>query len=91
MTDEEFEREQALRFRKRLAADLARLRALAPADLAALERLAHGLAGAGGTFGFAAVSERAEAVERLAEVGARDDLPAAIAALEATLLAALAA
>lgn len=55
-------------FRHRLASDLQILArfsapALMPADLAEIELLAHRLAGAAGTFGFAEVSDAALALE----------------------------
>lgn len=53
------------RFRKRAADDLARLRLLMTGDLAAneLRALAHNMAGAAGTFGHAALSEAAMAID----------------------------
>lgn len=53
------------RFRKRAADDLARLRTLAAGDLASneLRMLAHNMAGAAGTFGYATLSEVAMAVD----------------------------
>jgi HPt (histidine-containing phosphotransfer) domain-containing protein len=90
-------------FRTRLAADrraleqlAAGLWRLAPSArqqrLAAIESLAHGLAGAGGTFGFVAIGEAALALEDLL-IEQRQGLlagePAAIDARLAALLAAL--
>lgn len=53
------------RFRKRAADDLARLRVLMTGDLAAneLRALAHNMAGAAGTFGYAPLSEAAMAID----------------------------
>ncbi len=53
------------RFRKRAADDLVRLRVLAAGDPASneLRMLAHNMAGAAGTFGYAALSEAAMAVD----------------------------
>ncbi|MCT8266260.1 Hpt domain-containing protein [Afifella sp. JA880] len=56
------------RFAERCGSDLARLRQLSPhaiEDIPQIISLAHGLAGAGGTFGFPAVSDRASALEDL--------------------------
>jgi len=96
MNDEdEFERLQRTRFLARVTADLARLRAAAPrlgADpqaLSEIEAVAHGLAGAGGTFGFMPISEQAEQVEELAEHGDAGAVRAALAGLDAALVAAL--
>jgi HPt (histidine-containing phosphotransfer) domain-containing protein len=64
-------RERAARDRRRtdrLMAELTGLdRARLAPPLAELESLAHGLAGAGGTFGFPALSETAARVERRLE------------------------
>jgi HPt (histidine-containing phosphotransfer) domain-containing protein len=52
------------RFRTRAAADRARIAAaLDQADWDEVRRLAHGLSGSGGVFGFPQVSKDAEAVE----------------------------
>lgn len=52
------------KFRARSAEDLARLRTLLKAnDHAELRRLAHGVAGAAGTFGFPALSEAAIVID----------------------------
>jgi hypothetical protein len=56
---------------------------------APIEQLAHGLVGAGGTFGFMEVSERAERVEILAEAGDAAGLVPPLAALDAALVAVL--
>ena len=69
--DEAFRR-RALRDRERIVALARRLEKSAAwsrvaKPLQALEEVAHGLAGAGGTFGFLQVSEAAARVERLAE------------------------
>ena len=94
-TEAEFERLQRTRFLARVEGDLARLRAAAPrlgADpraMGEIETVAHGLAGAGGTFGFMPISEQAEQVEQLAESGDAAALRPALAALDATLVAAL--
>jgi HPt (histidine-containing phosphotransfer) domain-containing protein len=91
----EFERQQRARFLARAQSDLARLRAASsrlgadPAAIAEIERVAHGLAGAGGTFGFMEVSEQAEQVEILAEAGDAARLPPMLAALDRALVAAL--
>nr|WP_255701324.1 Hpt domain-containing protein [Afifella sp. H1R] len=56
------------RFAERCGSDLARLRELNPhaaEDIPQIIVLAHGLAGAGGTFGFPAISDRASALEDL--------------------------
>ena len=48
----------------------ARLRAaLAASDRAAIVAIAHGLSGSAGTFGFAAISRHAEALELAVEAG----------------------
>jgi chemotaxis protein histidine kinase CheA len=94
-TEAEFERQQRVRFLRRAKHDLARLRAAGarvgadPAALGEIERLAHGLVGAGGTFGFMEVSERAERVEILAEAGDAAGLAPPLAALDAALVAVL--
>jgi len=90
----EFERQQRARFLARAQSDLARLRAASgrmadPAAIAEIERVAHGLAGAGGTFGFMEVSEQAEQVEILAEARDAAGLPSMLAALDRALVAAL--
>ena len=69
--DEAFRR-RALQDRERIVALACRLEKSAAWSrvanpLQALEEVAHGLAGAGGTFGFPQVSEAAARVERLAE------------------------
>jgi HPt (histidine-containing phosphotransfer) domain-containing protein len=57
-----------VRFQARAAEDRARLAvALAARDLAQIRRLSHGLSGSGGVFGFASLSEAAEAVELAAD------------------------
>ena len=91
----EFERQQRARFLARVETDLASLRAASrrlgadPAAIAEIERVAHGLAGAGGTFGFMEVSEQAEQVEILAEARDAARLPPMLAALDRALVAAL--
>jgi len=91
----EFERQQRARFLARAEADLARLRAASgrlgadPAAIVEIEHVAHGLAGAGGTFGFMEVSEQAEQVEILAEARDAERLPPMLAALDRALVAAL--
>lgn len=91
----EFERQQRARFLLRAETDLARLRAAAsrlgadPAAIAEIEQVAHGLAGAGGTFGFMEVSEQAEQVEIMAEARDAARLPTLLAALDRALMAAL--
>ncbi|WP_271083841.1 Hpt domain-containing protein [Brevundimonas sp. NIBR11] len=62
------------RFRARARDDLARLRALKTGDLASsdLRMLAHNMAGAAGTFGYAALGAAAMAVDDRYVVG---DLP----------------
>jgi chemotaxis protein histidine kinase CheA len=91
----EFERQQRVRFLARAEQDLAKLRAAEsrlaadPDAVSEIERLAHGLAGAGGTFGFMQVSEHAERVEVLAEARDAQALPLSLAALDAALVAAL--
>lgn len=95
ISEAEFQRQQRVRFLARLETDLARLRAAAPrigADPAAIgviEALAHGLAGAGGTFGFMPISEQAERVELLAEARDAAALGPALAALDAVAVDAL--
>jgi len=94
-TEAAFERVQRARFLARLQADLARLRSVAPrigddpAAMGIIEALAHGLAGAGGTFGFMPISEQAERVEMLAEGGDAVALGPALAALDAVVVDAL--
>lgn len=70
------------RFRARAADELILLRALATGDLAspALQALAHGLAGAAGTFGYPRLSAAALAVDDCFVAGCTPD-----AALLATL------
>lgn len=93
--EDDFERLQRTRFLARVMGDLARLRAAAPRlgtdahAISEIEAVAHGLAGAGGTFGFMPISEQAEQVEELAEHGDAAALRVALAALDATLVAAL--
>lgn len=58
------------RFRLRAATDRdALLQALTTGDAAELRRIAHGLAGSGGTFGFGQISDAALALEEAAEAG----------------------
>ena len=75
------------RFRKRATDDLARLRALMTGDLAAseLRTLAHNMAGAAGTFGYAALSEAAMAVDDRYVAGGTPDA-AQLALLEQRLV-----
>lgn len=75
------------RFRARAAEDLMQLRVLAAGDLSspALQTLAHGLAGAAGTFGYAQLSAAALAVDDCFVAGATPDA-ALLAALEDRLV-----
>lgn len=75
-------RELRERFRERALADTAAIEGMAedlrtgagPSDLAAqLRQIAHRLAGAGGTFGFAAISARASELEELLLEGHGDE------------------
>jgi HPt (histidine-containing phosphotransfer) domain-containing protein len=66
-------REMSQRFLVRCRADAdtlaACLPALTPANIAVVRTIAHGLAGAGGTFGFAAISRLALDLEAAADTG----------------------
>jgi HPt (histidine-containing phosphotransfer) domain-containing protein len=75
------------RFRTRAADDLARLRVLTTGDLASseLRALAHNMAGAAGTFGYAALSEAAMAVDDRYAAGQAPE-PAQLALLEQRLI-----
>ena len=78
------------RFRIRAGEDLARLRDLRQADDAAeLRRLAHGIAGAAGTFGFRPLSEAAIVVDD-DYVAGRTPTPKAFERLDQELAAAAA-
>lgn len=60
----------AARFRIRALADGDRLRAaLAASDRETVGAIAHALSGSAGTFGFAAISDHAAALESAAEAG----------------------
>lgn len=60
----------AARFRSRALADGDRLRAaLAASDRATVGAIAHALSGSAGTFGFAAISSHAAALELAVEAG----------------------
>lgn len=74
------------RFRARAADELVQLRALMTGDLSspALQTLAHGLAGAAGTFGHPRLSEAALAVDDCFVAGRAPDA-ALLAVLEARL------
>ncbi|WP_309092743.1 Hpt domain-containing protein [Phenylobacterium sp.] len=70
------------RFLERAAADLAWIHATGGTPAEELLARAHKLAGAGGTFGFAAVSEAAAAVEDDIREGRAADLRPLVSALE---------
>lgn len=75
------------RFRKRAADDLARLRVLMMGDprAAELRTLAHNMAGAAGTFGYAALSDAAMAIDDRYVAGQAPDA-AQLALLEQRLV-----
>ncbi len=77
----------AARFRDRALADGTRLRAaLAESDCAKVGAIAHALSGSAGTFGFAAISAHAEALESAVDAGEAQLVEAAkplLAALDA--------
>jgi HPt (histidine-containing phosphotransfer) domain-containing protein len=69
-----FLEEQRAEYRRGLPAKLEEMEAIverigaeSPADLAAVERLAHSMAGSGGTFGFEALGRAAKALELCAQ------------------------
>ena len=79
--------ERTAREREQIALLLQDLCAGIPSDerLTELRCIAHGLAGAGGTFGFPAISDAAGRVEELCMAGRADDLAEALEELMAEL------